>query len=106
CLNSRLAARGGCPAVGATAASRRARLMGFVEHDPAGQSQLAAFRGSLKRLGWKEGTNLELNSAGPPLMRIELGRWQKSLSICSRMRFSVRPRWQRVPSPAKRGQFR
>jgi len=32
-------------------------LMGFAEHDPAGQSQLVAFRDALAKLGWKEGSN-------------------------------------------------
>ncbi len=35
-------------------------LMGFAEHDPAGQSQLAAFRGALSKLGWTEGSNLRI----------------------------------------------
>jgi putative ABC transport system substrate-binding protein len=35
-------------------------LMGFAEHDPAGQSQLAAFRGALTKLGWREGSNLRI----------------------------------------------
>jgi putative ABC transport system substrate-binding protein len=35
-------------------------LMGFVEHDPSGQSQLAAFRGALTKLGWTEGSNLRV----------------------------------------------
>jgi putative ABC transport system substrate-binding protein len=33
-------------------------LMGYVEDDPIGQSLLAAFRGALSKLGWKEGSNL------------------------------------------------
>jgi putative ABC transport system substrate-binding protein len=33
-------------------------LMGYVENDPIGQSSLAAFRGALSKLGWKEGSNL------------------------------------------------
>jgi ABC-type uncharacterized transport system substrate-binding protein len=35
-------------------------LMGFAEHDPAGQSQLAAFRSALTKLGWREGGNLRI----------------------------------------------
>jgi len=35
-------------------------LMGFAEHDPAGQSQLAAFQGALSKLGWTEGSNLRI----------------------------------------------
>src|SRR6516225_3871816 len=33
-------------------------LMGAAESDPARQSQLAAFRGALAKLGWREGSNL------------------------------------------------
>jgi putative ABC transport system substrate-binding protein len=33
-------------------------LMGAVESDPARQSQLAAFRGALAKLGLREGSNL------------------------------------------------
>src|SRR5215831_14269242 len=33
-------------------------LMGAVESDPARRSQLAAFRGALAKLGWREGSNL------------------------------------------------
>jgi putative tryptophan/tyrosine transport system substrate-binding protein len=35
-------------------------LMGYAESDPAGQSQFAAFRGGLAKLGWTEGSNLRL----------------------------------------------
>src|SRR5215831_15037331 len=44
-------------------------LMGSVEHDPAVQSQHAAFRGALTKLGWIEGTNLRIElrwAAGDP----------------------------------------
>ncbi len=33
-------------------------LMGAVETDPVRQSELAAFRGALAKLGWREGSNL------------------------------------------------
>jgi putative tryptophan/tyrosine transport system substrate-binding protein len=35
-------------------------LMGFAESDPAGQSEVAAFRGGLAKRGWKEGSNLQI----------------------------------------------
>jgi putative tryptophan/tyrosine transport system substrate-binding protein len=35
-------------------------LMGFAESDPAAQSWLAAFRGTLAKLGWNEGGNLRI----------------------------------------------
>ena len=43
-------------------------LIGFTETDPAVQSWLAAFRGALAKLGWREGSNLriELSWAGDP----------------------------------------
>jgi putative ABC transport system substrate-binding protein len=44
-------------------------LMGFAESDPAAQSQIAAFRGALAKLGWTEGGNLQIElrwGAGNP----------------------------------------
>jgi putative tryptophan/tyrosine transport system substrate-binding protein len=35
-------------------------LMGFAQADPAAQSWLAAFRGTLAKLGWNEGGNLRI----------------------------------------------
>ena len=35
-------------------------LIGFAESDPAVQSWVAAFRGALARMGWKEGSNLRI----------------------------------------------
>jgi putative ABC transport system substrate-binding protein len=35
-------------------------LMGFAESDPAAQSWLAAFRDALAKLGWKEGSNFQI----------------------------------------------
>ena len=35
-------------------------LMGYAESDPAAQSQVAAFRGALAKLGWTEGSNLRI----------------------------------------------
>jgi len=35
-------------------------LVGFVESDPTGISELMAFRGALTRAGWKEGSNLRI----------------------------------------------
>jgi putative tryptophan/tyrosine transport system substrate-binding protein len=35
-------------------------LMAFAESDPAAQSQVAAFRGALAKLGWTEGNNLRI----------------------------------------------
>ena len=35
-------------------------LVGFAESDPAVQSWLAAFRAALAKLGWKEGSNLQI----------------------------------------------
>jgi putative tryptophan/tyrosine transport system substrate-binding protein len=44
-------------------------LMGYAESDPAAQSEVAAFRGGLVKLGWTEGSNLRIElrwSAGDP----------------------------------------
>ena len=35
-------------------------LMGFAESDPAAQSEVAAFRDALTKLGWTEGSNLRI----------------------------------------------
>jgi putative ABC transport system substrate-binding protein len=35
-------------------------LMGFAENDPAAQSLVTAFRGALPKLGWMEGSNLQI----------------------------------------------
>jgi putative tryptophan/tyrosine transport system substrate-binding protein len=35
-------------------------LMGYAESDPAAQSEVAAFRGGLAKLGWKEGSNVRI----------------------------------------------
>jgi putative tryptophan/tyrosine transport system substrate-binding protein len=35
-------------------------LMGLTESDPVAQSQVAAFRGALAKLGWTEGSNLRI----------------------------------------------
>jgi putative tryptophan/tyrosine transport system substrate-binding protein len=35
-------------------------LIGFAESDPAVQSWLGAFRGTLTKLGWTEGSNLRI----------------------------------------------
>jgi putative tryptophan/tyrosine transport system substrate-binding protein len=44
--------------------SERVRLIGvlmaFAENDPAAQSQVAAFRGALAKLGWTEGRNITI----------------------------------------------
>jgi putative tryptophan/tyrosine transport system substrate-binding protein len=44
--------------------SERVRLIGvlmaFAERDPAGQSEVVAFRDALKKLGWTEGNNLRI----------------------------------------------
>jgi putative tryptophan/tyrosine transport system substrate-binding protein len=49
-------------------------LMSFVESDPAGQSQLKAFRASLAKFGWTESDNLKIEvrwgSADPDRMRV------------------------------------
>jgi putative tryptophan/tyrosine transport system substrate-binding protein len=49
-------------------------LMGGSENDPAAQSQLAAFRDALKKLGWVDGSNLrtELRWASGDTAKIEL----------------------------------
>ena len=49
-------------------------LMGPFENDPSAQSQLAAFRDTLTKLGWVEGSNLrtELRWAGGDATRIGL----------------------------------
>ena len=48
-------------------------LIGFAESDPDVQSWLAAFRGALAKLGWREGNNLriELRWAGYDLDRMK-----------------------------------
>ena len=48
-------------------------LMGAVESDPARQSQLAAFRGALAKLGWREGSNLGIEV-----------RWGDDPELCAR----------------------
>jgi putative tryptophan/tyrosine transport system substrate-binding protein len=45
-------------------------LMGFAESDPAAQSWLAAFRGTLAKLGWKESGNLRIELRWGAVMRI------------------------------------
>ena len=35
-------------------------LMGYAESDPAAQSQVAAFRGAVAKLGWTEGSKLRI----------------------------------------------
>ena len=35
-------------------------LMGYAESDPTAQSWVAAFRGTLAKLGWTEGSNLRI----------------------------------------------
>jgi putative ABC transport system substrate-binding protein len=47
-------------------------LMGFAESDPIAQSMVAAFRSTLSKLGWTEGSNvrIELRWAGPDPDRI------------------------------------
>jgi hypothetical protein len=35
-------------------------LMGYAENDPAAQSDIAAFRGALASLGWREGSNIRI----------------------------------------------
>jgi putative tryptophan/tyrosine transport system substrate-binding protein len=47
-------------------------LMGFAESDPIAQSMVAAFRSTLSKLGWTEGSNVrtELRWAGPDPDRI------------------------------------
>jgi putative tryptophan/tyrosine transport system substrate-binding protein len=44
-------------------------LFGYAENDPTAQAELAAFRGGLSKLGWKEGGNLRIElrwGAGDP----------------------------------------
>ena len=44
-------------------------LMGYAESDPAAQSEITAFRGTLAKLGWMEGSNLRIEirwGAGDP----------------------------------------
>jgi len=61
---------GGCGAAAVWSLAARAQqtermrriglLMGFAESDPAAQSEVAAFRGALTKLGWTEGSNLRI----------------------------------------------
>ena len=48
-------------------------LMGAVESDLARQSQLAAFRGGLAKLGWREGSNIGIEV-----------RWGADPELCAR----------------------
>jgi hypothetical protein len=48
-------------------------LMGFAEHDPAGQSQLAAFRALSVSWAGQKAATCGSNFAGGPLTRIEPG---------------------------------
>jgi putative ABC transport system substrate-binding protein len=41
-------------------------LMAFAESDPAAQSQVAAFRDALSKLGWTEGSNLRIELRWSP----------------------------------------
>jgi putative tryptophan/tyrosine transport system substrate-binding protein len=36
-------------------------VMGYPESDPAAQAQVAAFRQELRRLGWEEGRNAQID---------------------------------------------
>jgi len=45
-------------------------LIGFAENDPAVQSWLAAFRGTLAKLGWTEGSNLRIEVRRLGMIRI------------------------------------
>jgi putative tryptophan/tyrosine transport system substrate-binding protein len=49
-------------------------LMGFAESDPIARSMVAAFRSTLSKLGWTEGSNvrIELRWAGPDPDRINM----------------------------------
>jgi putative ABC transport system substrate-binding protein len=40
-------------------------LMGYPERDPAAQAQVAAFRQELRRLGWEEGRNVQIDVRFP-----------------------------------------
>ena len=64
-------------------------LMGYVESDSTAQSEVAAFRGALAKLGWTEGSNLriELRWAGDDSDKMKT--FAKELSICGRTQFSV-----------------
>ena len=53
-------------------------LMGFAEHDPAGQSQLVAFRDALAKLGWKEGSNLQIELRWGAADPVKPRNWQEN----------------------------
>ena len=53
-------------------------LIGYAEKDPALQSQVAAFRDALAKLGWTEGRNLRIENS--------LGRWQSGSDEDARKR--------------------
>ncbi len=62
-------------------------LMGFVEHDPEGQAQAAAFVQGLGALNWKEGSNLHIDwrwgDSDRTLMEHYARRnWSRSPPIC------------------------
>lgn len=46
--------------------ARIGALMSFAESDPEGQARIAAFRDSLRRLGWIEGHNINIESRWTP----------------------------------------
>jgi hypothetical protein len=66
-------------------------LMAFAESDPAAQSQVAAFRDALAKLGWTEGTISGSSCVGALVIRTGSAHWQESWSNCDPMQSSVRP---------------
>jgi hypothetical protein len=43
-------------------------LMGYAESDAAAQTQVAALRQELRKLGWEEGRNIRLDVRFPPML--------------------------------------
>ena len=81
-------------------------LMNFLESDPAGQVGVAAFRDELKKLGWREDSDLRIELRWAEVIRIASGRLQKSWSNCGPMHSSVGARPGLSPLPARLGPFR
>ena len=44
-------------------------LMSRVENDPEGEARVRAFLDGLQQLGWADGRNVRIDSAGPQVIR-------------------------------------
>jgi len=48
-------------------------LMAIAENDPEGQARVAAFREGLRKLGWVDGRNIQIETRWAPDPRAALG---------------------------------